>query len=197
MQRVCVYCGSSPGRRPVYVAAARAMGRELVQRGLGLVYGGGRVGLMGTLADTVLAEGGEVVGVIPRFLLEAEVAHGGLSELEVVGSMHERKARMEALADGFVALPGGLGTAEELFEMLTWSQLGIHEKPCGLLTVEDYFDGLLAFLDRAVEDGFVKPAHRELLVAADTPGELLRRMAEFRPRPVDKWLRTKGGPPEG
>ncbi len=187
MRRLCVYCGSSPGRRPLFLAAAREMGRELAGQGIGLVYGGGSVGLMGELADTVLAAGGEVVGVIPQFLVDAEVAHTGLTELVVVESMHARKAKMASLADGFAALPGGLGTVEELVEMLTWSQLGLHGKPCGLLAVDGYFDGLLAFLDRAVEEGFVKPVHRGLLLTADAPRELLRRMAAFRHRPAGKW----------
>ena len=187
MRGLCVYCGSSPGRRPLFLAAAREMGRELADQGIGLVYGGGSVGLMGELADTVLAAGGEVVGVIPQFLVDAEVAHTGLTELVVVESMHARKAKMASLADGFAALPGGLGTLEELVEMLTWSQLGLHGKPCGLLDVDGYFDGLLAFLDRAVEEGFVKPVHRGLLLTADAPRELLRRMAAFRHRPAGKW----------
>ena len=191
MKRVCVFCGSSAGTRPVYAEAARAMGRTLAERGTGLVYGGGRVGLMGEVADAVLAAGGEVTGVIPRGLMEREVGHRGLTSLEVVGTMHERKARMADLADGFVALPGGYGTLDELCEVLTWSQLGIHAKPCGVLNVEGYFDALLALFDHSVAEGFVRPAHRALVLEGAEPGELLDRMAAFSAPSTEKWIRQR------
>ncbi|HEX8831567.1 MAG TPA: TIGR00730 family Rossman fold protein [Longimicrobium sp.] len=189
MKRVCVFCGSSAGNRPVYAEAARATGRALAERGIGLVYGGGNVGLMGEVADAVLAAGGEVIGVIPRQLMEREVGHGGLTTLEVVGTMHERKARMADLADGFVALPGGFGTLDELCEVLTWSQLGIHAKPCGVLNVDGYFDTLLALFDHAVGEGFVRPPHRALVLQAGEPGELLARMEGFSAPLTEKWIR--------
>lgn len=188
MRRICVFTGSSPGARVEYALAAQQFGRELVTRGYALVYGGGRVGLMGAVADAVLDAGGEVIGVIPKVLLEKEVAHGRLTELRVVASMHERKAMMADLADAFVALPGGLGTLEELCEILTWAQLGLHAKPCGLLNVADYFDGLLAFLDHAVSERFIKPEHRAVLITATAAGDLLDRLASFRPQPVEKWI---------
>ena len=189
IQRVCVYCGSSAGGRPVYREAARALGGELARRGWGLVYGGGGVGLMGILAEATAGAGGEVIGVIPRALMEREgVAADGLGELRVVGSMHERKALMAELSDAFVAMPGGLGTLEELFETLTWAQLGLHRKPCGLLDVGGYYHKLVALLDHAVEEGFVRPQHRELLVVGDEPGELLDRLAVHRPPAVEKWI---------
>jgi uncharacterized protein (TIGR00730 family) len=176
MLRICVFCGSRMGASPLYREAARGFGTLLAERGLGLVYGGGRVGLMGTLADAVLAAGGSVWGVIPRALADLEVAHAGLTDLAVVGSMHERKARMADLADAFVALPGGLGTLDELFEIWTWFQLGIHGKPIGLLNVGGYFDSLLAFLNRTVEEGFVHPTDRATAIVDDDPARLLDRM---------------------
>lgn len=188
MRRICVFTGSSPGARVEYALAAQQFGRELVTRGYALVYGGGRVGLMGAVADAVLDAGGEVIGVIPKVLLEKEVAHGRLTELRVVASMHERKAMMADLADAFVALPGGLGTLEELCEILTWAQLGLHAKPCGLLNVADYFDGLLAFLDHAVSERFIKPEHRAIIITATAAGDLLDRLASFQPQPVEKWI---------
>lgn len=175
MESVCVYCGSSPGRRPTYREAARALGRTLADRGLRLVYGGGSVGLMGALADAALGAGGDVVGVIPEALVDREEAKEAV-ELRVVASMHERKQEMVSLADAFVALPGGLGTVEELFEVLTWAQLGIHDDPIGLLEVEGYFDALLEWFDHAVAEGFVSDAHRELLVSAGDPTTLLDAM---------------------
>ena len=181
MTRVCVFCGSSAGVRPEYAEAARTLAAELVSRGLGLVYGGGSVGLMGALADAVLREGGEVIGVIPGPLATRELAHPKVTEMRVVGSMHERKATMASLVDGFIALPGGLGTLEEAFEILTWSQLGIHRKPVGLLNVEGYYDGLLHFLAHAVREGFVAPQYFALLLCADSPGELLDRFAAWEP----------------
>ena len=174
--RICVFCGSQMGASPRYREAARDFGTLLAGRGLGLVYGGGDVGLMGVLADAVLAAGGHAWGVIPRSLADREVAHAGLTELEIVTSMHERKARMADLADAFVALPGGLGTLDELFEIWTWAQLGIHAKPIGLLNVLGYFDPLLAFLDRTVEEGFVRPEHRATAAVDDDPARLLDRM---------------------
>lgn len=191
MKRVCVFCGSSPGAREDYAATARQLAGDLVARGCELVYGGGNVGLMGVVADAVLARGGRVIGVIPEVLLAKEVAHRGLTELRVVASMHERKAVMADLADAFVALPGGLGTLEELFEVLTWSQLGLHAKPCGLLNVCGYFDGLLAFLDHAVQERLLKDKHRALLLGGDDPASLLDRLEAWRPPLVDKWIDRK------
>jgi len=162
-RRVCVFCGSSLGARAEFAAAARTVGRLLVARGLGVVYGGGRVGLMGSLADAVLEAGGEAIGVIPEQLADRELAHRGLTELHVVGSMHERKARMFDLADAFAALPGGLGTLEEMFEMATWAQLGLHPNPVALLNAAGYFDPLVAFLDSAVREGLLAPEHRSLV----------------------------------
>ncbi|AUV83607.1 TIGR00730 family Rossman fold protein [Salinigranum rubrum] len=179
MERICVYCGSRPGTDPAFVDAARAFGRLLAERDLGLVYGGGDVGLMGAVADSALAAGGEVIGVIPEALFEREVAHEGVTDLHVVDSMHTRKRRMADLADGFVALPGGFGTLEELVEMLTWAQLGFHTDPCGLLNVSGYYDGLVSFFDAQVDAGFVEPRHRELLVVTDDPTGLLDRFAAY------------------
>jgi len=188
MRRLCVYCGSSAGRDPAYVNAARDLGRELAARGIGLVYGGASVGVMGALADAVLQAGGQATGVIPRALAVKEVAHPGLNEQHVVESMHERKAMMVELADGFIALPGGWGTMEELFEVLTWAQLGFHRKPCGLLNVNGYFDALYAFLEHAIAEGFVRPGYRELLVLEDDIGRLLQRFDTYDPPMVRKWI---------
>jgi len=189
LQSVCVFSGSSPGARQSYTETATALGRAVAARGLRLVYGGASVGLMGAVADAALAAGGEVVGVIPQHLVDREVAHDGLTELRVTGSMHERKALMADLADGFVALPGGLGTLEELAEILTWSQLGLQSKPCGLLDVEGFFDPLLAFLDHTVTEQFVSTEHRALVLAADRPDALLDLLAGWRPGvPETKWL---------
>lgn len=176
MRRICVYCGSRPGRDPAYAAAARTLAGALAERGLELVYGGGGTGLMGVLATEALARGVRVTGVIPRALVARELAHTSLDELVLVDSMHERKARMEALSDGFVALPGGFGTADETFEMLTWSQLGFHAKPVGLVDVRGFFAPLLAFVDSATAAGFIDPAHRALLVSEEDPSALLARM---------------------
>ncbi|MEK7701460.1 MAG: TIGR00730 family Rossman fold protein [candidate division NC10 bacterium] len=189
MKRICVFCGSLEGARPAYAAAARNLGEELVARGLGLVYGGGSVGLMGVLADAVLAAGGEVIGVIPGPLASRELAHAGLTEMHVVGSMHERKAMMAALCDGFLALPGGLGTFEETLEILTWAQLGIHRKPVGVLNVEGYWDGLRRLLAHAVGEGFVRPEYAALLLFGTTAAEILDGVAAWRPPPVARvWL---------
>ena len=179
LRRVCVFCGSKHGARPQYAEAARAMAAALVAAGVDLVYGGGRVGLMGVVADAVLEAGGEVIGVIPDHMSDREIAHYGLTDLRVVGSMHERKALMYQLSDGFVALPGGLGTLEELFEITTWSQLGLHAKPTGLLDVEGFYGPLVAFLDRLVTEGFVSERHRRLLRVAADPATLLARLAAF------------------
>ncbi|HEX6909842.1 MAG TPA: TIGR00730 family Rossman fold protein [Longimicrobium sp.] len=188
MQRICVFCGSSPGGRPDYAQAAREMGAALAERGIGLVYGGGRVGLMGIVADAVMQAGGEVIGVIPEALLRREVGHGAITDLRVVGSMHERKALMADLADGFVAMPGGYGTFEEFCEVITWSQLGIHPKPCGLLNVGGYYAPLLAMFDHAVAEGFVRPQHRELVLEETAPAPLLERMRAFEPPATEKWI---------
>jgi hypothetical protein len=189
VRRVCVFCGSNVGGRPEYAAAARQLGTVLARRGLGLVYGGGSVGLMGVLADAALAAGGEVIGVIPRALATKEIAHHGLTGLEVVPSMHARKARMAELADAFVALPGGFGTLEELLEMVTWAQLGLHVKPIGVLSVNGYFDGLLALVEHAIAERFVHPGHRELLVSAPGAEALLAALERATPRRAPrKWL---------
>ncbi|HEY7219850.1 MAG TPA: TIGR00730 family Rossman fold protein [Candidatus Binatia bacterium] len=176
MKKICVFTGSRHGISAAYANAARQLAHDLAERGFGLVYGGGNVGLMSVIADAVLALGGQVTGVIPDSLVSKEVAHRGLSELRVVQSMHERKALMAELSDGFIALPGGIGTLEELFEVLSWAQLGLHEKPCGLLNVAGYYDPLIAFLDGAVAQDFVKPKHRALLIIEDQPTTLLDRL---------------------
>ena len=189
MRRLCVFCGSSPGARPAYGEAAEELGRLLVERGIGLVYGGGKVGLMGRLADAVLGEGGEAIGVMPEALVAKEIGHPGLADLRVVGSMHERKALMADLADGFVALPGGLGTVEELFEVYTWAQLGLHRKPCALLDVEGYYAGIASFLTHAVEERFLREEHRAMLVVEPDPRTLIDRLAAFEPDAVQpKWI---------
>ncbi|MFN0243808.1 MAG: TIGR00730 family Rossman fold protein [Planctomycetota bacterium] len=188
MRRICVFCGASAGNSPAFAAAARRMGQALVARELELVYGGGKVGLMGTIADAVLDAGGRVTGVIPRALVERELAHDRAQEMLVVASMHERKAKMAELSDAFIALPGGLGTFEEFCEALTWSQLGFHDKPCGLLDVEGYYRPLLALFDSAVGAGFVRPEHRALVLEGATPEELLDRIAAWRPLHRKKWL---------
>lgn len=191
MRRICVFLGSALGTEKRYEQAAADLGREMARRGIGLVYGGASVGLMGAVADACLAAGGEVVGVMPQALVDREVAHTGLTELHVVKSMHERKALMAELSDGFIALPGGLGTLEELFEVLTWAQLGYHRKPCGVLDVGDYFRLLHAFLDNAVARGFVRQAHREILMSAATPAELLDLFRDWKPAYAPKWIRSE------
>jgi uncharacterized protein (TIGR00730 family) len=188
VRRVCVYAGSNPGSDPAYADAARALAALMAERGLGLVYGGGKVGLMGVLADTILAHDGEAIGVMPQALIDREIGHTGLTELKVVHSMHERKALMADLSDGFVAVPGGIGTLEELIEVYTWSQLGIHDKGCGVLNVRGYYDALAAFLDHAVSEGFLRPQHRATLTVAEDPGELLDALANYTPPRVGKWL---------
>jgi uncharacterized protein (TIGR00730 family) len=188
MHRICVFCGSSAGARPSYLAAARTLGEVIAERGLGLVYGGASIGLMGAIADAALDHGAEVVGVIPGPLEAREIAHPGLTRLEVVASMHDRKARMASLAEAFVALPGGMGTLEELAEMLTWAQLGIHHKPCGVLDVDGYWRPLMAFFDHAVQERFLRPEHRAMLVFDDRPRELLDALERFVPEPRRTWL---------
>ncbi|HLM69142.1 MAG TPA: TIGR00730 family Rossman fold protein [Longimicrobium sp.] len=188
MKRICVFCGSSPGSRPEYAEAARQMGRTLAEGGLGLVYGGGRVGLMGVVADAVMQAGGEVIGVIPDALMRREVGHGGVTDLRVVGSMHERKAMMADLSDAFVAMPGGYGTFEEFCEVITWSQLGIHPKPCGLLNVAGFYAPLLAMFDHALAEGFVRAQHRGLVLEDTTPAGLLEKMRAFTPPSTEKWI---------
>jgi len=188
MKTVCVYCGSSPGRLADYAQGARALGQALLARGIGLVYGGAGIGLMGMVADSVLAGGGRVVGVIPQALARKEVAHAGLTELIVTASMHERKTRMAELADGFIALPGGIGTFEELFEIWTWAQLGMHAKPVGLLNVAGYYDALITFLNHAAQQQVMQPAQRELLMVASDPAALLERFASHKALVRQRWL---------
>ena len=188
MKRICVFAGSNSGSHTEYLAAARALGDALVRHQMGLVYGGARLGLMGAVADTVLAARGHVTGVIPEALVAKEVAHTGLSDLRVVASMHERKAMMGDLADSSIALPGGLGTLEEFFEVLTWAQLGLHRKPCGLLNVCGFFDGLLAFLEHAIDERFVRREHRAMVIVSSSPDSLLEQFDQYVPPVVPKWI---------
>ncbi len=187
-QRICVFCGSNLGNRPAYQTAAERLGTLLVERDIELVYGGGNIGLMGVLADTVLRLGGRVTGVIPESLMAREVGHRGLTDLRVVNSMHERKALMSDLSDGFIALPGGFGTLEEFCEVVTWSQLGLQSKPCGLLNIENYYAPLLELFDRAVRQGFLSPLNRQLVLDDEGPGRLLEKMSEFRSETSTKWI---------
>lgn len=191
MTRFTVFCGSSFGFDPVYRDVAAGLGRELAGAGIGLVYGGGNVGLMGALADAALEAGGEVIGVIPRALVEREVAHAGCTELLVTANMHERKALMAERADGFIALPGGIGTMEELFEVWTWGQLGWHPKPCALLNVGGYYDGLIAFLDNMVMQGFLTKDHRDMLIVAESVADLIDLLADYVPPQTGKWIGRK------
>jgi uncharacterized protein (TIGR00730 family) len=188
MKRICVFCGSNVGVRPAYAEAARSLARHLVKLGIGIVYGGGNVGLMGVLADTALAAGGEVIGVIPHALFAKEVGHAGIPDLRIVGSMHERKALMADLADGFIAMPGGWGTFDEFCEILTWAQLGLHRKPCGILNVEGYYDTLLAMFDHSVAEGFLKPEYKPIVLAAAEPEDLVAKMRTYRAPLLDKWI---------
>jgi uncharacterized protein (TIGR00730 family) len=188
LRRVCVFCGSSLGFQPAYAQAADELGQLLAQRGIELVYGGGKVGLMGRIADACLKAGGRVTGVVPRQLVAKEIAHSGLSELHIVESMHERKAMMADLADAFIAMPGGYGTWEEFCEVLTWSQLGLQRKACALLNVSGYYDPLLAMADRAVQEGFVRDVHRELLLSDTDPRRLLDHLTQYTVPMVDKWM---------
>ena len=185
---ICVYCGSSPGRRETYASAAAALAESLVRRNIRLVYGGASIGIMGILADQVLKLGGQVVGVIPKALAHKEVAHYRLTELHVTQSMHERKMLMAELADGFIALPGGIGTLEELFEIWTWAQLGFHSKPCGLLNVDGYYDALIGFLDHVLAEQFVKQHHHGMLIVEKDPEALLDRYARYQPPAMKHWL---------
>ncbi len=188
IRRLAIFCGSNPGARPDYIEAARSFGKLLAERGIGIVYGGSNVGLMAALADAMADELGDIIGVIPRMLVEREVANTTLSDLRIVESMHERKAMMAELADGFVALPGGIGTLEEFFETWTWGQLGMHTKPCGLLNVAGYFDPLLKFLDGAVAEKFVRDVHRAMVVVESDPRALLSRFESYEPPRVVKWI---------
>jgi uncharacterized protein (TIGR00730 family) len=192
LKRVCVFCGSNAGLRPEYADAARRLARVLSSRGIGVVYGGGNIGLMGIIADAMLEAGAEVIGVIPQSLVEREVAHAGLTALHVVQTMHERKAMMSSLSDAFIAMPGGFGTFDEFFEVLTWSQLGYHRKPCGLLDVAGYFDRMTAMLDHAVAEGFLRPAHRGLVITDRDPEALLQKLADFTPVAAGKWADARG-----
>ena len=191
MRRVCVFCGSSVGNHSAYAEAAQAMGAVLAKRGIGLVYGGGNVGLMGVVADAVMAHGGEAIGVIPQSLADREIAHGGITQLHVVDSMHARKAMMAELSDAFVAMPGGVGTFEEFFEVVTWTQLGLHRKPCGLLNVQGFYTPLAAFIDQAVSEGFIKPVHRAAIVVDNDPARLLNTLAKVDLPAVPKWIRRE------
>ena len=195
LKRICVFCGANTGARPAYALAARELASLMARQRTGLVYGGGNVGLMGILADTMLEAGGEVIGVIPASLVAREVAHSGLTELRVVQTMHERKALMNELSDAFIAMPGGFGTLDELFEILTWSQLGIHGKPSGLLNVAGYYDDLLVMLDHAVTEKLLRPEHRTLLMAEADPGLLLQRLGAFTPVTASKWADESGNFP--
>lgn len=188
IKRICIYCGSSSGRQTAYTDAARQLAQTLVTNDIGLVYGGASVGIMGIVADATLAAGGEVIGVIPQVLMKKELVHHGLSELHVTDSMHQRKAKMVELADAFIALPGGFGTLDELFETLTWAQLGIHQKPCGLLNVNGYYDGLIHFLQHSVDEQYVRPKHLQMLMVAQDAAELLEKMLEYRPVATEKWI---------
>jgi len=187
IKNICVYCGSSPGNRDEYKATATALADALVSRDIGLVYGGSSRGIMGVLADAMLKRGGQVRGVMPDSLVQKEIAHNGLTELHVTHSMHERKSMMAELSDGFIALPGGFGTLEEIIEMLTWAQLRFHEKPCGLLNVADYYDHLLSFIRHAEAEGFLHTMHREMLMVSDTPLDLLKQFDDYVPPRVEKW----------
>jgi uncharacterized protein (TIGR00730 family) len=191
--RICVFCGSSVGARPAYAAAAKQLGELMARRGIGLVFGGGCIGLMGIIADAVLAHGGETIGVIPDGLMRREIGHRGVTKLHVVSSMHERKALMADLADAYIAMPGGYGTLEEFAETVTWSQLGIQRKPCVLLNVDGYWNGLLGFVDHAVREDFVRPENRGLILVGSTPEEVLDRVSSWQPsRHVEEWLDKSG-----
>lgn len=188
MKSITVFCGSSSGFRPEYAEAAKELGRNLVAQNIRLVYGGGNVGLMGIIADEVMKNGGEVLGIIPESLDKKEVAHRLITELRVVGSMHERKALMAEFADGFIAMPGGIGTFEEFFEILTWAQLGFHHKPCAILNVANYYDGLLSLCENAVNEGFLRQKHSELILVDSDSVKLLEKMKNYKPQAVEKWI---------
>jgi uncharacterized protein (TIGR00730 family) len=188
IKRLCVYCGSNSGNRPEYTQAAEDLAHAMVSRDIGLVYGGASVGIMGKLADAVVKEGGKVIGVIPKGLFVKEVAHKGISELREVDTMHERKAMMAELSDGFIALPGGLGTIEEFFEIWTWAQLGMHQKPCGLLNTGQYYDNLIAFIDHAVSEQFVKEEYRSMVFVEQQPDILLQKFESYEPPEIARWI---------
>jgi hypothetical protein len=188
MKRLCVYCGSSSGARPDYILAARQLAKTMVSKDIDLVYGGASVGIMGEIANAVLEEGGNVIGIIPKDLFVKEVAHTGLTELREVASMHERKLLMAELSDGFIALPGGFGTFEEIFEIITWSQLGMHQKPCGLLNVYNYYDKLIEFLDHAVSEHFIKEIHRSIMLIEECPEILLEKIEAYKAIESVKWI---------
>ncbi|MGE3276552.1 MAG: TIGR00730 family Rossman fold protein [Vicinamibacterales bacterium] len=190
MRSLCVFCGSSTGSNPAFADAARTVGASMAARGLRLVYGGGNIGLMGIVADAVLEAGGQVTGVIPRPMVEREIAHTGLTDLHIVETMHERKAMMAELSDGFVAMPGGFGTLEEIAEAITWTQLGVHEKPCGLLNVDGFYDGLLTFLAHAGESGFIRPAGLAIVISNPDPAQLLDQLEAWTPAERRQWLRV-------
>lgn len=193
MNSICIFCGASPGARPIYIEKAREAGRMIAESGLNMVYGGGSVGMMGAVADSCLDAGGKVTGVITQQLYDLEVGHEGLTDIEIVTTMHERKARMAELADGFVSLPGGIGTLEEMFEVLTWAQLEIHSKPCGLLNVEGYYDDLYDFLQNAVKERFLLPEHAGMLILDEDFESLLAKMMTFTPIQIEKWVDRKTG----
>jgi uncharacterized protein (TIGR00730 family) len=188
MKRICVFCGSNFGARPAYAQATRQLAAALVEANLGLVFGGARVGLMGLISDSVRELGGEVIGVMPHYLVDKEIADRRLNDLRIVNSMHERKALMAELSDGFIALPGGLGTLEEFFEVVTWAQLEMHNKPCGLLDVEDYYSHLSSFLDHAVEEQLIRAEHRAIVLRDESPRALLQKMFDYQPPRVEKWM---------
>ncbi|MBD2439841.1 TIGR00730 family Rossman fold protein [Nostoc sp. FACHB-110] len=188
MKSICVYCGSNFGHRNSYLEAAHSLGSEMAQRGITLVYGGAKVGLMGAIADSLLAAGGKVIGVIPQALVDKEVAHTGLSDLRVVGSMHERKSLMASLADAFIALPGGLGTLEEFCEVVTWTQLGFHRKACGLLNIDGFYNRLISFLNHATKEQFIRSEHRNIVLVGETPVELIEKLSQFEVPNVHKWI---------
>lgn len=188
MKRICVFCGSNKGVRSSYIKAAQDLAQALVKRNIGLVYGGGNVGLMGVIADEILAHGGEAIGVIPQSLVQREVAHQSLTKQYIVRTMHERKALMAELSNGFIAMPGGMGTFDEFCEILTWAQLGIHQKPCGILNIENYFAPLLTMFDHAVAEGFLRNAHRAIILEASEPESLLDALTAYQPQQTEKWL---------
>jgi uncharacterized protein (TIGR00730 family) len=191
MKSICVFCGSNPGTNPIYVATAKALGEELVRQDLSLVYGGASVGLMGTLADSVLKAGGQVFGVIPEMLQMKEIAHQRLTKLYVVASMHERKQMMFDLSDGFITLPGGLGSIEEMCEVLTWGQLGLHKKPCGFLNTNQFYSPMISQFERCVQEGMMKEQHREMIIVDPTPAGLIEKLRTYQPPDVEKWMNKK------
>ena len=191
MKRICVFCGSNPGINPIYLETAEKLGLFLAAKNIELVYGGGRVGLMGKIADTVMANGGKVIGIIPKSLADKEVAHEGLTELHIVDSMHTRKALMEDLSDGFIALPGGFGTFEELCEIITWAQLGFHSKPCGFLNIQGYYDTLVELFDKATQEKFVREKHRKLVLIESEIEEMFELMVNYKPPTLEKWIKKE------